>query len=75
MGILASQRNLQYRYDQIKRSNLRMYNCTSTHAMRNTVFQEVFFLALNGCSVGVGLLLPFVNNISSIKKILVVRHM
>lgn len=68
MGILASQRNLQYRYPQIERSNLRMYNCTSTHAMRNTVFQEVFYLALNGCGVGTSLLIPFVNCISRIKK-------
>lgn len=68
MGVLASQRNLQYRYPQIKRSNLRMYNCTSTHAMRNSVFQEVFYLALNGCGVGVGLLIPFVKNISKIQK-------
>lgn len=68
MSILASQRNLQYRYPQIMRSNLRMYNCTSTHAMRNTVFQEVFYLALNGCGVGVGLLIPFVKNISKIQK-------
>lgn len=68
MGVLASQRNLQYRYPQIMRSNLRMYNCTSTHAMRNTVFQEVFHLALNGCGVGVGLLIPFVKNISRVQK-------
>lgn len=68
MGILASQRNLQYRMRQIERSNLRMYNCTSTHAMRNSVFQEVFYLALNGCGVGVGLLIPFVKNISKIQK-------
>lgn len=68
MTVLASQRNLQYRYDQIERSNLRMYNCTSTHASRNSVFEEVFYLALNGCGVGVGLLIPFVKNISAIQK-------
>ena len=68
MFILASQRNLQYRYEQIMRSNLRMYNCTSTHATRNRMFQEVFYLALNGCGVGVGLLIPFVKNISKIEK-------
>lgn len=68
MGILASQRNLQYRWPQINRSNLRMYNCVTTHAMRNRVFQEVFYLALNGCGVGVGLLKPFVKNISRIQK-------
>lgn len=68
MKILASQRNLQYRFPQIERSNLRMYNCTTTHAMRNRVFQEVFYLALNGCGVGISLLIPFVKNISNIQK-------
>lgn len=68
MNIFASQRNLQYRYDQITRSNLRMYNCTSLHLCRNRAFQEVFYLALNGCGVGVGLLKPFVSNLSKIQK-------
>lgn len=68
MVVFASQRNLQYRHNQIMRSNLRMYNCTSTHAMRNTVFQHVFYLALNGCGVGTSLLIPFVKNISRIQE-------
>lgn len=68
MEIFASQRNLQYRHEQIMRSNLRMYNCTSTHGMRNTMFQEVFYLTLNGCGVGLGLLIPLVKNISHIQK-------
>jgi len=66
--VLASQRNLQYRSPQIKRSNSRIYNCSSTHLMRNKAFQEVFFLALNGCGVGVSLLKPFVDNLSRIEK-------
>jgi len=66
--VLASQRNLQYRAPQIKRSNARIYNCSSTHLMRNKAFQDVFFLALNGCGVGVSLLKPFVNNLSKISK-------
>jgi ribonucleoside-diphosphate reductase alpha chain len=66
--VLASQRNLQYRHSEIMRHNTRMYNCTSTHIMRNRVFQEIFYLGLSGCGVGGGLLIPFVNNVSRIQK-------
>ena len=67
-AVLASQRNLQYRNEQIERNNARLYNCSSLYAARNKIFQEVFYLALSGCGVGVGLLIPFVNNISKIEK-------
>ena len=67
-SILASQRNLQYRPEQIKSNNARLYNCSSMYAARNEIFQEVFYLSLSGCGVGLGLLKPFVNNISKIQK-------
>lgn len=67
-AVLASQRNLQYRYEQIMKHNTRMFNCTSGHIARNRVFQEIFYLALSGCGFGGGLLLPFVNNLSKIQK-------
>jgi ribonucleoside-diphosphate reductase alpha chain len=66
--ILSSQRNLQYRYEQIMKHNTRMFNCTSGHIVRNKVFQEIFYLALSGCGFGGGLLIPFVRNLSKIKK-------
>lgn len=66
--VLASQRNLQYRYNEIMKHNTKMFNCTSTHIARNRVFQEIFYLGLSGCGVGGGLLIPFVNNISRIQK-------
>ena len=67
-AVLASQRNLQYRYEQIMKHNTRMFNCTSGHIARNRVFQEIFYLALSGCGFGGGLSIPFVNNLSKIQK-------
>jgi ribonucleoside-diphosphate reductase alpha chain len=67
-AVLASQRNLQYRHEQIMKHNTRMFNCTSGHIARNRVFQEIFYLALSGCGFGGGLLTPFVNNLSRIQK-------
>jgi ribonucleoside-diphosphate reductase alpha chain len=67
-AVLASQRNLQYRHEQIMKHNTRMFNCTSGHIARNRVFQEIFYLALSGCGFGGGLLIPFVNNLSRIQK-------
>lgn len=67
-AVLASQRNLQYRHEQIMKHNTRMFNCTSGHIARNRVFQEIFYLALSGCGFGGGLSIPFVNNLSKIQK-------
>lgn len=67
-SVLASQRSLQYRNQQIEQHNTRLYNCSSLYGARNRIFQEVFYLSLSGCGVGIGLLKPFVKNISKIKK-------
>jgi ribonucleoside-triphosphate reductase len=66
--VLASQRSLQYRNKQLIKNNAKIYNCSSTYAARNKVFQDVFFLGLSGCGVGIGLLIPFVDNLSNIQK-------
>ena len=67
-NVLASQRTLQYRHEQLNKHNTRLYNCTSTYMSRNKAFQEIFYLMLSGCGVGVGLLKPFVNNLSKIER-------
>lgn len=59
--ILASQRNLQFRFPQLVQHNSRIFNCTVVHACRPRIFQEIFYLGLCGCGVGVSLLKPFVN--------------
>lgn len=66
--ILASQRNLQFRYDQLVKHNSRIFNCTVTHVCRPRVFQEIFYLGLCGCGVGASLLKPFVNLLPKIKQ-------
>lgn len=66
--VLASQRNLQYRKEQINKHNARMFNCISNHLCRNDHFQKTFYLMLCGCGVGTSLLLPFVNNLSRLQK-------
>jgi ribonucleoside-diphosphate reductase alpha chain len=67
-AVLASQRTLQYRGTQLEKHNTRLYNCTSTYMARNRAFQEIFYLMLSGCGVGVGLLKPFIANLSKIQK-------
>jgi len=66
--VLASQRSLQYRHNQISQHNARMYNCTTTYMARNKAFQEIFYLLLCGCGVGVSVLKPFVKNLSNIER-------
>lgn len=50
--ILASQRNLQYREEQILKSNTRLFNCASTYIDRPEVFKQILFVLLNGCGMG-----------------------
>lgn len=64
--VLASQRNLQYRYKQISQHNMRMFNCTTGHICRNKIFQEMFYVALCGSGFGGNLIIPLVNNLSRI---------
>ena len=66
--VLASQRSLQYRNEQLKAHSSRLYNCTTGYVAYNRIFQEVFYLLLSGCGFGGGLLKPFVANISNIEK-------
>ena len=65
--VLASQRNLQYRGPQIAQHNMRMFNCTTGHAVRNKIFQEVFYVTLCGSGFGGNILIPFVDNLSRIQ--------
>ena len=50
---LASQRNLQFREEQIIRNNCKIYNCCTTYAYSPDVFSKGFFVLLSGTGLGV----------------------
>ncbi len=60
---LASQRNLQFRGDQIIRNNARIYNCCTTYAYAPDVFNKGFFVLLSGTGLGVSLKKKFVEQL------------
>ncbi len=66
--ILASQRNLQYRGDQIKKHNHRLFNCASTYIDRPEVFKQIMYVLLGGCGMGYSVERRFVNKLPSIKE-------
>ena len=65
--ILASQRNLQYREEQITKSNTRLFNCSSTYIDRPEVFKEAMWVLLNGCGVGYSVENRFIDKLPTIK--------
>ena len=67
-SVLASQRNLQYRFPQIMRNNERMYNCVGSLLDKNDLFQKYFHILLSGCGLDVSLRKIFINKLSSITK-------
>ena len=66
--ILASQRNLQFRGDSIKKHNVKLFNCSSTYIDRPEVFKQIMYILLNGCGVGYSVEKRFVENLPTIKK-------
>ena len=50
--VLASQRNLQFRGEQILKHPSRLYNCSVTYIDRPRAFSEVLYQLLCGCGVG-----------------------
>lgn len=68
MQVLASQRNLQFRHNQIMQHNARMFNCSVVHCCEIDSFRKIFYLGLCGCGVGISLLYPFVNCLPKLSK-------
>lgn len=66
--ILASQRNLQFRGEEIFSHNARLFNCSSTYLDRPEVFKQILYLLLCGCGVGFSVERRFVAKLPTIKK-------
>jgi ribonucleoside-triphosphate reductase (thioredoxin) len=64
--VLASQRNLQYREQQIMRANTRLFNCASTYIDRPEVFREVMYVLLCGCGMGYSVESRFISKLPAI---------
>jgi len=47
--VLASQRNLQFRGEEIFKHNSTLFNCSSTYIDRPEVFKQIMYLLLSGC--------------------------
>ncbi len=65
---LSSQRNLQFRGDQILRNNAKIYNCCTTYAYAPDVFNKGFFVLLSGTGLGVSLKNKFVSQLPLLHK-------
>lgn len=64
--VLASQRNLQYRFPQIERNNERMYNCVGVLFDHNDYFQKCFHVLLSGCGLDFSLRKIFIEKLSKL---------
>lgn len=66
--LLASQRTLQYRPEQIKKHNPRLYNCSTTYASTPDVFSKGFYVLLCGCGLGVNMQQQFIKMLPKLQK-------
>lgn len=66
--VLASQRNLQFRGEEILQHNAKLYNCSSTYIDRPEVFKQIMYLLLCGCGVGFSVEKRFIDKLPTIKK-------
>lgn len=65
--ILASQRNLQFRREQVRKHNVKLFNCSSTYIDRPEVFKEIMYILLGGCGAGYSVEKRFIDKLPTIK--------
>jgi ribonucleoside-triphosphate reductase (thioredoxin) len=68
MEVLASQRNLQYRGEQIHKHNTKMYNCATTYCYSPDVFSKGFYVLLSGTGLGVSMRKKYTNQLPDLHK-------
>lgn len=60
---IPSMRSMQYGGTPIEAKNPRIFNCSVRHVDSLRAFSEIFFLALCGCGVGIGLQKQFLDRL------------
>jgi ribonucleoside-triphosphate reductase len=65
-GVLASQRNLQFRGDQIFKHNTKLYNCSVLYAYSPDMFKKGFYMLLSGCGLGISIKNKFIQHLPKI---------
>jgi len=66
--VLGAQRALQFGGDQLLNHQMKMYNCTSSHANRPAFFGEYFYMLLCGAGAGFSVQFPHVNKLPLIQE-------
>ena len=61
--IVPSMRSMQFGGSPVEAKNSRIFNCSVRHVDSPRAFSEIFFLALCGCGVGVGLQKQFLDRL------------
>lgn len=65
--LLASQRNLQFRGEQILDKNERLFNCSTLYLDKMENIHKAFYLTLCGCGVGVNMLKKWTKKLPNLK--------
>lgn len=66
--VLGAQRALQFGGEQLRKHEMRMYNCTVSHADRPRFFQEAMYMLLCGAGVGFSVQHHHIAKLPNIKK-------
>lgn len=66
--VLASQRNLQFRGQEIFKHNSRLFNCSSLYIDKAETFKQIMYLLLSGCGVGFSVERRFIAQLPTIKQ-------
>ena len=64
--VVPSMRSMQFGGASVEAKNARIYNCSVRHIDSPRAFSEIFFLALCGCGVGIGLQKQFLDRLPNL---------